>query len=102
MLEKAGTNTKLVSNKKSNYNKEIYMDSCTICGGEDKLETHHINWQKDFITDINGQINKKKKHIVKDSMANLVVLCSKCHDGLHNKDFVISGLVKTSNGIKPV
>jgi len=100
LLEKAGTNTKLVSGKRSNYNKEIYMDSCTICSSGEKLETHHINWQKDFIPDTNGEINKKKKHIIKDSKANLVVLCSKCHDGLHNKDFSISGLVKTSNGIK--
>ena len=38
------------------------MDACTICGSQDKLESHHINMQKDFISDINGQINKKKKH----------------------------------------
>ena len=79
------------------YNKEIYMDSCTICGNKDKLETHHINMQKDFV---NGQLNIKKKHIVKDSKANLIVLCSNCHDNLHSGNFTISGLVKSSNGIK--
>lgn len=102
LLEKNGINTKLLSDKKSNYNKEIYMDSCTMCKSQEKLESHHINWQKDFISDINGEINKKKKHIVKDSKANLIILCSKCHDGLHNKDFTISSLVKTSNGIKAI
>ena len=103
LLEKSGINTKLVSGKKSNYNKEIYMDSCVVCNSQDKLESHHINWQKDFISGNNKEhINSKKKHIVKDSKANLVVLCSKCHDNLHNKNFTISGLVQTSNGVKVI
>jgi DNA mismatch repair protein MutS len=102
LLEKSGTNTKLVSGKKSLYNKEIYMDACTICGSDNKLESHHINMQKDFVSDINGQINKNKKHIVKDSKANLIVLCSKCHDNLHSGNFTITGLVKSSNGIKVI
>lgn len=102
LLEKSGTNTKLISGKKSLYNKEIYMDACTICGSQDKLESHHINMQKDFISDINGHINKNKKHIVKDSKANLIVLCSKCHDNLHSGNFTITGLVKSSNGIKVI
>ena len=102
LLKKIGINTKLVSDKKSLYNKEIYMDVCTICSSQDKLESHHINMQKDFISDINGQINKNKKHIVKDSKANLIVLCSKCHDNLHSGNFTISGLVKSSNGIKVI
>ena len=101
LLEKSGTNTKLVNDKKSLYNKEIYMDSCNICGSEDKLESHHINWQKDFSNTINGQIHKKKSHIIKDSKANLIVLCSVCHDNLHNKNFTISELVKTTKGVKP-
>jgi DNA mismatch repair protein MutS len=102
LLEKSGTNTKLVSDKKSLYNKEIYMDHCTICGSEKKLEAHHINWQKDFTLGSNGLINNKKKHILKDSKANLIVLCSDCHDNLHSKNFTIEGLVKTSNGIKAI
>lgn len=104
LLEKSGINTKLLSDKKSLYNKEIYMDCCTICGGQEKLESHHINMQKDFIdnNDGRGKINKNKKHIVKDSKANLIVLCSKCHDNLHSGNFTISGLVKSSNGIKVI
>jgi DNA mismatch repair protein MutS len=101
LLKKSGINTRLVSDKKSLYNKEIYMDTCTICGSQDKLESHHINMQKDFVLDINGhgQINNNKKHILKDSKANLIVLCSKCHNNLHSGNFTISGLVKSSNGI---
>lgn len=102
LLEKNGINTKLVSGKKSLYNNEIYMDACGICGGKEKLESHHINMQKDFKSTINGQINSKKKHIVKDSKANLIVLCSKCHDDLHSGNFTISGLTNTTSGIKAV
>lgn len=100
LLEKSNIKTKLVSDKKSLYNKDIYMDECNICGETTKLESHHINWQKDFKQGINGLINEKKKHIVKDSKANLIVLCSKCHDELHDSKITISGLVKSTNGIK--
>lgn len=102
LLEKDGVSTKLMSDKKSLYNKEIYMDACGICGGKEKLESHHINMQKDFKSTINGQINQKKKHIVKDSKANLIVLCSKCHDNLHSGNFTISGLTKTTSGVKVI
>ena len=91
-------NTKLLSDKRSNYNKHIYMDNCIVCGGCEKLESHHINMQKDFI---NG-IHNGKKHIIKDSEANLVVLCANCHDNLHGGNITISGLVKTSNGVKAI
>ena len=33
------------------------MDSCGICGSKKKLESHHINMQKDFMSTINGKIN---------------------------------------------
>jgi DNA mismatch repair protein MutS len=102
LLEKNGINTKLVSDKKSLYNKEIYMDMCGICGVKEKLESHHINMQKDFVSTINGQINMKKKHIVKDSKANLIVLCSKCHDNLHSGSFTITGLTNTTSGVKVI
>ena len=102
LLGKSGVNTKLVNDKKSLYNKNIYMDSCSICGSENKLESHHINWQKDFSNTVNGEINKKKSHIIKDSTANLVVLCDKCHDNLHSGNFTINSRVKSSSGIKIV
>lgn len=102
LLEKDGVSTKLMNDKKSLYNKEVYMDSCGICGSKEKLESHHINMQKDFKSTINGQINTKKKHIVKDSKANLIVLCSKCHDNLHSGNFTISGLTNTTSGVKVI
>lgn len=100
LLEKNGISTKLVSDKKSLYCKDIYMDLCSICGSREKLESHHINMQKDFISTVNGHINTNKKHILKDSKANIVVLCCNCHDNLHSGSFTISGLTKTSSGIK--
>ena len=91
------SNTSFKINKQSNYNKDIYMDSCSICANNDNLESHHINWQKDFVDTIGGQIHKTKSHIIKDSKANLIVLCSKCHDNLHNKNFTISSLQMLQN-----
>jgi competence protein ComGF len=78
------------------------MDECYICGSNDKLETHHINFQKDFKKTINGLINDNKKYLLKDDKANLIVLCSSCHDKLHNNEFQIKGQIKTSNGIKAI
>ena len=102
LLEQQGINNKVVNDKKSLYNKEIYMDSCYICGSEEKLEAHHINFQKDFKQTINGLINENKKHLLKDDKANLVVLCGKCHDKLHNNEFEIKGLTKTTKGVKAI
>jgi DNA mismatch repair protein MutS len=102
LLEQQGINYKLVNDKKSLYNKDIYMDECYICSSEEKLEAHHINFQKDFKQTINGLINDKKKHLLKDDKANLVVLCGKCHDKLHNNEFEIKGLTKTTKGVKAI
>ena len=95
--------TTLINIKKSKYNSNVYMQSCMICGytvqsDKDKdLETHHINKQKDC--DKNGFV-KEKQHIKKNSASNLIVLCYKCHDKLHDEknNFQIIGYEKTSNG----
>jgi DNA mismatch repair protein MutS len=102
LLEHQGINHKVVNDKKSLYNKEIYMDSCSICNSTEKLEAHHINFQRDFKKTPNGLINEKKIHLLKDDKANLVVLCGSCHDKLHNDEFKIDGLVKTTKGVKPI
>lgn len=102
LLEQQGINYKVVNDKKSLYNKDIYMDECYVCASSEKLEAHHINFQKDFKQTINGLINDKKKHLLKDDKANLVVLCGKCHDKLHNNEFEIKGLTKTTKGVKAI
>lgn len=96
------TNPSLISGKTSNYNSKMYMHKCEMCGkkemcGEFKpLETHHINFQKDCV---DGFV-KTKPHIKKNDMANLMVICEKCHDKLHNDEFKIEGTVMTSMGRK--
>ena len=47
-------------------------------------------------------VNEKKKHLLKDDKANLVVLCASCHDKLHNNEFEIKGLTKTTKGVKAI
>ena len=96
------TNNKnlIVNPKKSLYNNDMFISHCSICKSKDKLETHHINFQKDFKNTKNGIVNKDKLHILKDDTSNLVVLCSSCHDKLHNKEFVIEKKIQTSAGVK--
>ena len=81
--------------KKSNYNKDVLMIMCHICESTKKLETHHINFQKDC-DDIKV---KSKPHIKKNQPYNLVVLCSKCHDEIDRGEIVVNGWVQTSKKI---
>ena len=81
--------------KKCKYNSKIYVDTkCNICDNKDKLETHHIVWQKDFI---NG-ININKFYLQKNNECNLVTLCSLCHDKVDRNEIIINGWKETSNG----
>ena len=103
-LKEKDVSHKLMSDKKSNYNKNIYLDSCYLCGSSKSLESHHINFQKDFIND-KGKIshkNKDKNHLIKNSESNIIILCSKCHDDLHNKKISINTIVQTTNGVKAI
>jgi len=87
----------LVPDKLSNYNNNLYMDKCHICQKQPKksevpLETHHIFFQKDF----KDGINNNKFHLQKNHKANLVVLCSKCHDMIDNKKININGWINNN------
>jgi len=73
--------------KMSRYNRELVLEKCEVCGSKEKLETHHIVFQKDFI---NG-VNKNKYHIIKNDVSNLVVLCQYCHDEVDRKNIEIRG-----------
>jgi len=84
----------IISGKTSKYNKNIYVNECHLCGKTKKLETHHINFQKDCE---NGFV-KGKTYIKKNQESNLIVLCDKCHDEIHNKKIKLVGYVMTSNG----
>lgn len=83
--------------KKSRYNPKVIMNNCQICKSKNKLETHHIEFQKN--TDENGFIIKNsKKHINKNHTSNLVVLCDKCHDCIHNNSLAVYGYENTIKG----
>ena len=82
--------------KTSKYNSNIYMNQCEICKSKNKLETHHIVWQKDFDSE---NINKDKIFLQKNNASNLVVLCSLCHDKVDRNEIIINGWKETSNGI---
>jgi DNA mismatch repair protein MutS len=81
----------LLNNKTSNYNNKLFIDKCHICGNcTSELDTHHIKEQYNFDED---DINKNK-------LSNLVVLCKKHHDEVHNGNLEINGYIDTINGKK--
>jgi DNA mismatch repair protein MutS len=94
------TNTEIPI-KKSKYNGKLIVKMCAICGyrplkdHHKELETHHINFQRDCTTD--GKI-LKEKHLTKNELYNLVVLCRTCHNSVHQKDIIIDGYHSTSEG----
>ena len=85
-----------ILNKTSKYNSNIYLNNCEICKSKEKLETHHIIWQKEF----NDEINKTKFHLQKNDSSNLVTLCMGCHDKVDRDEIIINGWKETSNGRK--
>lgn len=95
---------KLLMTTQSKYNKDVYVDSCMICGTKadpnseynNNLDTHHINFQKDC----KDGFVKDKTHIKKNGKGNLIVLCKKCHHDVHHGKLVINGYVSTSKGRK--
>jgi DNA mismatch repair protein MutS len=76
----------------SKYNKEVIVESCEVCKSTNKLETHHIVWQKDF------EEKKASLHLQKNDKSNLVVLCMECHDKVDRGEIEVEGWVETSKG----
>jgi len=81
--------------KKSVYNAKLYINDCEICGKK-AIDTHHIRFQED--ANEKGFFDDVAYH--KNHIGNLVGLCKKCHDDVHNGDLEIKGKIFTSNGIK--
>jgi DNA mismatch repair protein MutS len=79
--------------KRSRYNKNLFVDKCALCGnGVD--EVHHINGQKEANSD--GYI----EHFHKNHKYNLIPLCKKHHQMVHNGKIIISGFMMTDEGLK--
>ena len=83
--------------KQSKYNSSNYLIDCKICKSKNNLETHHIEFQKDFNLD---SIHKNKLHYQKDANYNLVTLCRSCHDDVDRNKIKINGWTETINGIE--
>ena len=97
----------MISGKTSRYNSDKYVYKCELCekntikGDVLPLETHHINFQKDCSEGKNSKVVKKdKEHILKNSKANLVVICDDCHNKIHSGEIKITHTVMTSKGKK--
>ena len=80
--------------KNSRYNTNVIMTKCHICESTDKLESHHIVWQKDF----KDGINESKFYLQKNDSSNLTTLCMSCHDKVDSDEIVINGWIQTSSG----
>lgn len=95
-----GKKKTLINIKKSNYNTKKISSMCEICeympikDTDIQLDTHHINFQQD-----SDEMNFNK-HFHKNSKHNLVSLCKKCHNKVHNNEIDILGYKMTLNGLK--
>ena len=96
--ELTGESNTLLTDKRSKYNSSVFIHECQLCheksvkGNISNLETHHINFQKNCK---NGFVDDKQ-HIKKNDAANLIILCSTCHDKIHNGEIKVDGYVMTS------
>ena len=91
----------LISGKTSKYNSQVLIHECQLCEKKDilghisNLQTHHINFQKNCT---NGFVNNKK-YLKKNDKANLIVLCTECHDKIHRGEKEIKKKTQTTNGL---
>ena len=84
---------KLRKQKSSKYNKDLYLTKCALCD-ENVEDVHHIAAQKE--ADEKGHID----HFHKNHKYNLIPLCKKHHNMVHEGKINISGFVMTSEGLK--
>jgi DNA mismatch repair protein MutS len=90
-----GKSDKIVETKKSNYCKDLYVESCVVCDkppNQVEIHSHHIKEQS--LADVRGLIGSMHKD-VKD---NIISLCRCCHTDLHRKGIEFE-TVQTPNGV---
>jgi len=93
LLGKSSELKKLTHKKRSRYNKNLYVTQCALC--DEKVEDVHHIAEQSLANDSGmiGAINKNHKY-------NLIPLCKKHHNLVHEGKIHISGFVMTSKGIK--
>ena len=93
LLGKSSELKQLTTKKRSRYNKNLYVTKCALCE-ENVEDVHHIT-EQNLANDLGmiGSISKNHKY-------NLIPLCKKHHNMVHEGKINISGFVMTSKGIK--
>jgi len=93
LLGKSSELKQLTSKKRSRYNKDLYVTKCALCD-ENVEDVHHIA-EQNLANDAGmiGSMDKNHKY-------NLIPLCKKHHNMVHEGKINISGFVMTSKGIK--
>ena len=84
--------TNILAQKKTRYNAKKLKGTCEICGSAGE-EVHHLKHQA------SADVNQFIKSHHKNHAANLVNLCEKCHDKIHEEGGEHK-IVKTSKGYK--
>jgi DNA mismatch repair protein MutS len=89
----------MLSLKTSHFNAKKVMSMCEKCGNKLGTEVHHLQHQKE--SNENGFIKNVVDGTIfhKNSVANLVTLCEKCHEEFHAKKNTQHKKVKTTKGI---
>jgi DNA mismatch repair protein MutS len=77
----------LTKKKTSKYNKNLIITTCAICG-KIAQDTHHINEKS------------KANEVIKNHKHNLIPLCKKHHQMVHNGKLIIKGFIATDKGIE--
>ena len=85
--------------KQSRYNANKIVSLCEKCGKNAGTEVHHLQHQAD--ANVAGIIAGSDSVFHKNSLANLMTLCEKCHDEIH-KTGAKQKKVRTSKGQKVV
>ena len=93
LLGKSSELKQLTSKKRSRYNKNLYVTKCALCD-ENVEDIHHIAEQN--LANDAGMIGA----MYKNHKYNLIPLCKKHHNMVHEGKINISGFVMTSKGIK--
>jgi DNA mismatch repair protein MutS len=88
----------ILSLKTSTYNSKKIVGTCEKCHKNQAKEVHHLQFQKN--ADDNGIISTSYNIFHKNNLANLMALCEKCHDELHETTNKGSKRIKTTKGIK--
>jgi DNA mismatch repair protein MutS len=87
-------NALIIEKKSSHYNRCKIKGLCEICKQLEGTEVHHLIYQKEFI---NNNENTKANKLKKNHKANLINICEKCHDKIHEQNCQLK-IYKTTNG----